>query len=164
MADLSAARLRTLAVELRREAQLIQRSVGELQWVAEQPSSEAAQRIQLYAAAALLDTFYTGVERALERIARAFQALPDGPNRHRALLDESALDVPRVRPAVLRASTAHEIGRYLGFRHRFRNLYLFDLDGAQMRPLIDGAGAACESACADLCSFADHLDAIADAL
>ncbi len=164
MADLSAARLRTLAAELRREVQLIQRSVAELQWVADQPSSEAAQRIQLYAAAAMLDTFYTGVERALERIARTFQSLPDGPNWHRALLDESALDVPRVRPAVLRSSTAHEMGRYLGFRHRFRNLYLFDLDGAQMRPLVDGAGAASEAACADLGNFADQLDALADAL
>lgn len=57
MADLSAARLRTLAAELRREVQLIQRSVAELQWVADQPASEAAQRIQLYAAAAMLDTF-----------------------------------------------------------------------------------------------------------
>lgn len=90
--------------------------------------------------------------------------LPDGPNWHRALLDESALDVPRVRPAVLRSSTAHEIGRYLGFRYRFRNLYLFDLEGTQMRPLVESAGAACEAACADLCSFADHLDALADAL
>ena len=36
MADLSAARLRTLAAELRREVQLIQRSVAELQWVADQ--------------------------------------------------------------------------------------------------------------------------------
>lgn len=164
MAELSPARLRTLAAELRREVQLIQRSVGELQWIAVPGGSDAAQRVQMYAAAAMLDTFYTGVERALERIARTFRTLPDGPNWHRTLLEESALDVPRVRPAVLRASTAHGMGRYLGFRHRFRNLYLFDLDDAQMRPLIEGAVSAAEVACTDLTSFADQLDTLADAL
>jgi hypothetical protein len=33
-----------------------------------------------------------------------------------------------------------------------------------MRPLVDGAGAASEAACADLGVFADQLDALADAL
>jgi hypothetical protein len=112
----------------------------------------------------MLDTFYTGVERALERTARTFQSLPDGPNWHRVLLDESALDVPCVRPPVLSPGSAEAVGRYLSFRHRFRNLYLFDLDQGQMQPLVTAAGATAAAVCQDLAKFADQLDAMATAI
>lgn len=164
MAEVSTGRLLTLAAELRREAGLIERSVRELAWVATPGATEAAERVQLYAAAAMLDTFYTGIERGLERIARLFNILPDGPNWHRTLLDESGLDVPRVRPAVLRAETVSAVSRYLAFRHRFRNLYLFDLEAALLRPLVDGAPATALGVCADLRAFGDHLEAMAAAL
>jgi hypothetical protein len=47
MAEVPAARLRTLAAELRRESALIQRSVDELRWVASPAADDAAQRVQL---------------------------------------------------------------------------------------------------------------------
>ena len=47
------------------------------------------------------------------------------------------LDIPSVRPAVLATGSAAHLERFLSFRHRFRNLYVFDLDGAQLRPLLE---------------------------
>ncbi len=162
MADLAAPRLRVLAAELRREVAQIERTVAEMAWVATEAESESARRVQIYAAAAMLDTFYTGIERALERIARAFRSLPDGPNWHRALLDEAALDIAQVRPPVLQLETTVLVGRYLSFRHRFRNLYLFDLDEAQIRPLVDGAKLAGDAASRDLLAFALVLEQLAE--
>lgn len=117
----------------------------------------------MYAAAAMLDTFYTGIERVLERIARVFEYLPDGPAWHRELLTVSALDVPHARPPVLGEETAHVLTRYLAFRHRFRNLYLFDLEADQMHPLIAGAAPLFGLVTRDLQAFAVVLEALADA-
>ena len=53
---------------------------------------------------------------------------------------------------------------YLAFRHRFRNLYLFDLDVRLVLPLLADAPAAWSAASADLTAFAAHLAALADEL
>ncbi len=161
MAEIGAARLRTLAAEIRRELEALRRTVAELEWVEAQGDSESAVRIRIYASAAMLDTFYTGIERVLERVARVFGNLPDGPGWHRELLASAALDVPLARPPVLREQTVVVLARYLAFRHRFRNLYLFDLEPEQMEPLIAGAADALAALEQDLQEFAEVLDALA---
>jgi len=62
------------------------------------------------------------------------------------LLDHMLLDVPGVRPPVLSEQTVRQLERFLAFRHRFRNLYLFDLDPDLLARCSDrwrprGAGA-----------------------
>ena len=50
-----------------------------------------------------LHGWYTGLETALERVARAIdQSVPTGDSWHRNLLSQCTADVPPIRPAVLR--------------------------------------------------------------
>jgi hypothetical protein len=53
---------------------------------------------------------------------------------------------------------------YLAFRHRFRNLYLFDLDWQLMEPLLQQAAGVWRATEADLRTFADALERMAEAL
>lgn len=161
MAEVTKGVLRTLAVEIRTELALLDRSVSELGGIAGERGDPATNRVRLYATAALLDTWYTGVERIVERIARAFDAVPDGARWHADLLLAAGLEVPSLRPAVFRGATVSGLKRYLAFRHRFRNLYLFDLDAGQMTPLSVELPSVWAAARGDLLQFADSLEQIA---
>ena len=71
------------------------------------------------------------------------------------------LDLPGIRPAVLCAATARALEPFLGFRHRFRNRYLFDLDRKLILPLLHDAPAVWRQARVDLDSFADAMERLA---
>ena len=47
-----------------------------------------------------------------------------------------AMDKAGRRPPLLDNATASELGRYLGFRHLFRHLYVLDLRWDQIRQLL----------------------------
>lgn len=158
------AALRQVAAEVRAELAHIARTVDELTRARADLAAEPQRRVVLYGAAALVETFYSGVEKAFSRIARSLGAMPDGPAWHRTLLDDMLLDIPKVRPAVLRGSTRDALARYLAFRHRFRNLYLFDLDAAQVAPLCAEAAETFAATRDDLEAFARALESLADAL
>lgn len=163
-AEREAAALRQLAAEVRAELIHVARTVDELTRARGEVAAEPQRRLVLYGAAALLETFYSGVEKAFARIARGLGSMPEGPAWHRALLDDMLLDIPKVRPAVLRARTRDSLARYLAFRHRFRNLYLYDLDLPQVMPLVEEAASTFADARADLEGFADALVRLADAI
>lgn len=159
MAERSAIVLRRIAAEVREELSRIDRTVFELDASWQDPSSE---RVKLYAAAALLDTFYTGVEKTFRRVAGELGGVPEGPGWHRTLLDDMTLDIPKVRPPVLRPATARSLSRFLAFRHRFRNLYLFDLETRPVSALLEDLARTWAEARADLEQFAGLLDRLAD--
>jgi hypothetical protein len=53
-----------------------------------------------------IHSFYSGLERVLEKIASAVEgSLPQGVNWHQELLDQMALEIPNVRPAVISEKT-----------------------------------------------------------
>jgi HepT-like protein len=163
--DREAVRLRALAAELRAEAGRISRTVDDLGAAAETLSSSAAtDRLALYGTAALLETFYTGVERALVRVAGSTGEAPEGPAWHRRLLEIMSIEIPEVRPQVLSPRSASELEEYLAFRHRFRNLYLFDLQPVPVLALAARAHEVWTKVHADLERFADTLELIAQAL
>lgn len=78
MATDSAAKLRLLAAEIRAEQARIGRNVGELDAAATAVSRPDSTRLQLYGAAALLETYYSGIEKAMTRIAQATGSMPEG--------------------------------------------------------------------------------------
>ena len=102
----------------------------------------------------------TGVEKALRRIAAWSGSMPKGESWHRELLESMTLDVPTLRPAALTRESAAGLERYLTFRHRFRNLYFWDLDPTQLTPLLEGLPDAWTSARTDLAHFADIVASI----
>jgi hypothetical protein len=84
-------------------------------------------------AAVALHGWYTGLETLLERIARQLDGeVPEGPRWHRELLGQLAVDVPSVRPAVLRRDDVASLAELLAFRHFLRRAYGVVLDGPQL--------------------------------
>ncbi len=164
MATDSAARLRLLAAEVRAELVRCERTAAEVAEARIAVANRDCPRLTLYGAAALLETLYTGVEKTLSRIALAMGGVPEGGAWHRRLLDDATLDLPKLRPPVLAESTVRLLEPFLAFRHRFRNLYLFDLDASLISPLLTDAAPAWRAAAADLSGFAARIEALADAL
>jgi hypothetical protein len=73
--------------------------------------------VEISALAAMLHSFYTGIENVMKRIAlRIDGGLPEGPAWHTRLLD-------RLRT-------------YMAFRHMFRHTYSFELRWDHMKPLV----------------------------
>jgi hypothetical protein len=85
-----------------------------------------------------LHGWYTGLETALERIARAIdQRVPTGENWHRNLLSQASAEVPGVRPAVLPRWLHVDLGELLEFRHFFRHAYGVNLDLGRLQDNVD---------------------------
>ncbi len=155
--------LHRIAAELRGEIRRLDRCAVELA-DARGVLGKDSQRLSLYGIAALLETFYTAMEKVLLRVANSLGGVPEGPNWQRALLEGACLDVPKVRPPVLSEESVHALERYLAFRHRFRNLYLFDLDPEPLAPLVDSVAGTWAQCRTELEAFAATLDTLADAI
>lgn len=91
------------------------------------------------ALAALLHSYYTGIENVFRRIAAPCDGgLPSGPSWHRQPLDSMATRTPE-GPAVISNGTRDRLEEYLCFRHLFRHAYTLELDAHKLEPLA----AAC---------------------
>ena len=156
MTDRTSRPLLRLAAELRSELGSIDRTVSDAQPLLSAPG----ERITIYASAALLDTFYTRAEKAFRRIETELAGVPEGPDAERTLLENMALEIPEVRPAVLSLGTVKTLSRFLGFRHRFRNL--FELEPGHLATLLQELGPSWSSARAELEGFASSLGRMAD--
>lgn len=109
--------------------------------------------VQLYALAGLLHSFYTGIENIFKRAAQAFgSSPPQGKSWHRDLLDCMAVSVAG-RPAVISAALRDRLDDYLTFRHRFRNLYGFELEWERMAELVSGCTSTLGQLEAELDAF-----------
>ena len=107
--------------------------------------------IELSALAAMLHSFYNGIENILKRIAAEIDGrVPVGEFWHRELL-ETMTQPNTARPAAISESLAERLGEYLEFRHVFRHAYTFDLRWEKMRSLVQG----CQNT---LASFEAELD------
>jgi len=96
----------------------------------------APTEIELSALAALLHSFYTGVENIFKRVAVELDGEPvRGDSWHRELLLRMKSPTAH-RPALLSEELHDSLNEYLRFRHVFRNAYSFDLDWQKMSPLV----------------------------
>jgi hypothetical protein len=149
--------LRLLAAELQGEVERIDRTVAEIEQAIGSLRERPFSHLELYGLSALVQSFYTGVERSLDRIAGAFGLRPRGDAWHRRLLDSSSLPVAGVRGAVISTESVARLDPLLAFRHRTRNLYSFELDSQRV---VDAAVAAVDAwvgVRAELIGFADAL-------
>ena len=90
----------------------------------------------LRARGSILHDFYTGVERVFVRLAEEINGgIPRGEQWHRQLLQDMAIDIPDVRPAVISSGLARDLGEFLRFRHVFRNVYGFVLHAGRLGAL-----------------------------
>lgn len=109
--------------------------------------------IELSALAALLHSFYTGIENIFKRAAVEIdEAPPRGESWHRELLDSMARPTS-ARPAVISQSLRDRLSEYLNFRHVFRQAYSFQLKWEKMSRLALGCDEALRQLEDELDSF-----------
>ena len=98
--------------------------------------AEVLTEVELSALAAMLHSFYTGLENIFKRVALELDAQPvRGEAWHRDLLRRMTVPTPE-RPAWLSAELHETLLDYLRFRHVFRNAYSFDLHWEKMASLV----------------------------
>lgn len=123
------------------EREQLHRLFATMQPVLHKSRSSPPTEIELSALAAMLHSFYTGVENILKRVSVELDGQPvRGEAWHRDLLRGMTRDGPG-RPAWLSASLHESLLEYLRFRHVFRNAYSFDLQWEKMAPLVQNAEA-----------------------
>ena len=104
--------------------------------LADELSRREPNQIEIRAIAATMHTFYNGIERVLELIARTVdESVPEGPSWHRDLLMQMAESNPK-RPPLLSAGLRESLQDFLGFRHYFRHSYSIHLEWNQMKHLV----------------------------
>lgn len=102
---------------------------------------------------------YTGLERLFELIVREIDGnRPDGINWHQQLLEQMALEVPSVRPAVLSASSVEQLNEYRKFRHLVRHIYPDEFEANKVELLINASQSTFEQVALELQNFAQFLE------
>jgi hypothetical protein len=95
---------------------------------------------ELAALAAMLHSFYNGIENIFKRIAEELDGqAPESEFWHRQLLD-SMSQPAKARSAVISKGLAERLDSYLDFRHFFRHAYIFTLRWDRMKGLVLGCG------------------------
>jgi len=151
-----------LEVRIRRELLNLETLVEELKTTIRVKELKI-DSIRVRAIASILHDFYSGIEKIFISVARDIdQTVPKNEGWHRQLLEQMTLDIPYKRPAVIDASLAAQIQEYLSFRHRFRNLYGFELEWSKMEILIKNMESTSKQIKESTEKFLDVLNAIAD--
>lgn len=89
-------------------------------------------QLELAGVAALIHSFYNGVENVLKQlvIAKGIN-IPQGPSWHIELIEIA------VANRFISHNTSDMLKEYLGFRHFFSHAYSFDVDGDRIAPLLE---------------------------
>lgn len=113
--------------------------------------------------ASILHDFYSGIEKVFINIAREIdRSVPGAEGWHRQLLEQMTLDIPSKRPAVIDNQLADQIHQYLSFRHRFRNLYGFELKPDKLEELTQNLGGCLKQFKKSIEIFLEVLSNIVD--
>ena len=131
-ADSGSALVRRLLAEVRADRTALDARTQEVRRFA----ASAASAERTGALALSLDRVYTALESILERIARTLEGdIPVGPDWHRTLLHNAALDIPGVRPVLLRPATIDAADHLRRFRHFLRHAYAAEIDAQRLDAL-----------------------------
>lgn len=118
------------------EMEMLHRLMGRHPDLIEKSRSVDPSLVEIDALAALLHSFYNGVENLFKLIAKEFDGgLPESPNWHTLLLFTMS-HATNQRPAVISDTLAKLLKGYLDFRHVFRHAYSFELQWSRMAPLV----------------------------
>ena len=90
--------------------------------------------LELAGVAALLHSFYNGIENILRQVFQAKSIpVPQGESWHKDLLLSATAN------KVLSVQSLENLKRYLAFRHFFSHAYALDLFPERMKPLVKDA-------------------------
>lgn len=95
--------------------------------------------IELSALAAMLHSFYNGIENIFKRVIMELdEPLPAGESWHQTLLAAMSETTSR-RKTVISPELRDRLKEYMEFRHFFRHAYIFSLHWDRMRGLVLGS-------------------------
>ena len=127
-------------------------------WPQAQSASDV-QEVYLDSVALNLHSFYSGLERVFELVARHVdRVLPSGDTWHRDLLQQMTHDLTDVRPAVIGRDSALSLDEFRRFRHLVRNVYTINLVPERIAGLMSALPALWPELQAELLAFADFLE------
>jgi len=93
--------------------------------------------VEILALAALVHSFYNGLENIFQLIAKRVDSYTSKPPAwHTDLLIKMGEETEK-RKAVFQETTLSDLQEYLGFRHFFRHSYTYKVDWVKLQPLID---------------------------
>ena len=105
-----------------------------------------------------LHSFYSGLERLFELVARHVDGtLPAGGTWHRDLLRIMSREAVDVRPAVIDADAASDLDEFRRFRHLVRNVYTANLLPERMAGMLQTLPDLWFGLRTHLLAFADFL-------
>ncbi|HOJ11801.1 MAG TPA: hypothetical protein PK733_14575 [Clostridiales bacterium] len=111
--------------------------------------------IEITALASVLHSFYNGIEKIFEIIAKRIdKAIPQGKQWHRDLLIQMAKDLPSRKP-VISKNMMTELLKYLAFRHFYRHSYSFFLSWEELEKLVNSIFDVWESLKTEISFFMD---------
>ena len=155
---------RLLAERIRGEVEEIDRVVQRALTAWSRVSQYPEEDMYLDVVALNLHSFYSGIERLFELIARHVDRnLPKSPTWHRDLLRQMALDIADVRPAVIDQKDVASLDEFRRFRHLVRNVYTTNLVPEKMRGLMATLPELWLHLRSELLAFADFLEALSRA-
>jgi hypothetical protein len=151
--------LRALVAEIRDDLEAMSRLREKLLDAQARLTAAEPSSIDVMAAAGFLHHAYTAMESVHERIvARVDSTVLQGERRHAGLLTRVSVEVPGVRPAVIRPETRARLARLLRFRHFFRHAYRIDLLADEVRGVMTGIGDLIDDYRRDVEAFCRHLE------
>jgi hypothetical protein len=113
-------------------------------------------------AALNLHSFYTGLERIFESIAREMDdSVPSGIRWHQDLLMQMSAEISGIRPPVISAETRLILDEYRGFRHLVRHIYTFKLNSRRIERLVEGLRGVYRRVREEILGFAEFLEQLA---
>lgn len=149
------------AERIHSELENVEQVVARVRRALEATAADAADRDLYWDALALnLHDFYTGLERILRHIAAEIDGhLPAGQE----LLQQMAIPLPHIRPAVFSTAVVQRLDEYLRFRHVVRRGYTFEFDSRRIQPLAAALTDDFAQIAAELAVFINYLKELADA-
>ncbi len=124
-------------------------------------AAKHSEQIDIYldSVALNLHSFYSGLERIFELIARHVDnKIQQGQAWHRDLIAQMASDIEEVRPAVISEENIKAIDEFRRFRHLVRNVYTTSLAPEKMIHLMEMLPTQWNLLVSELMAFSDFLE------
>lgn len=97
-----------------------------------------ADEFYLDSVALNLHGLYSGLEKIFLEVAKEIdENIPDGSSWHKELLDQMALKIKNLRPAVISKESRDILDEYRAFRHVVRNVYANKYSAKKISILLD---------------------------
>lgn len=126
-------------------------------------AATSTSEAEIIALAYEIHNFYGLCEQIFERI-RGYFAVPIArPDRyHEELLNQMALEIPQVRPAVISPELRQELDEFRRFHHFFRHAYVASFDRHRVLGLAERVTSVAHAVSAALETFQSRVLEIAD--